>query len=532
MMSCRTIAGLVLAMLMGIGLPGSLHADGREVVVIYNSARPESRAVAEYYAQARKVPPDQILGFSLATGLDISRDEFRTGLQEPLAEALAANGWWQWGDVVVPYKDGVPKHTNRVIVSSKIRYLVLCYGVPVRIKEDPSIHELLPANFPTVFHANTAAVDSELAWLPMLHMPVYLTGALPNWVYSATNRALLTPTNGVLLVARLDGPSPEIACGLVDKAMAAERDGLWGRAYCDARGLPPTSNYHHGDELMLTAAKICQQLGYDTILDTNAGTFPASYPMSHIAIYCGWYDGDVSGPFTLPDVEFMPGAIAYHLHSFSAGDIRSRSHNWVGPLLAKGAACTMGCVSEPYLGLTPDIAFFLRALAHGWTVGEAAWSAQPALSWQTTVVGDPLYCPFGKPALDHYNELKARQSSLVDWALLRLMNLDLAHGAPLEKISDTLEQLPATSGSAVLSEKLAEISDELGKPSAAIVYYERALNLTTSRQQRIGIRLALGRRLVAQNRLAEARENYRQLLSDFPDYAGKNTVEDDLKQLQ
>jgi len=30
------------------------------------------------------------------------------------------------------------------------------------------------------------------------------------------------------------------------------------------------------------------------------------------------------------------------------------------------------------------------------TFGEAAWAAQPVLSWQTTVVGDPLYRPFAK----------------------------------------------------------------------------------------------------------------------------------------
>ena len=93
---------------------------------------------------------------------------------------------------------------------------------------------------------NEAAVDSELAWLPLVKMNVPLSGPLPNWVYGATNPALLHPTNGILLVARLDGPSVEIARGLVDKALAAERDGLWGRAYFDARGLPkptPIKNY-------------------------------------------------------------------------------------------------------------------------------------------------------------------------------------------------------------------------------------------------------------------------------------------------
>ncbi len=45
---------------------------------------------------------------------------------------------------------------------------------------------------------------------------------------------------------------------------------------------------------------------------------------------------NASGPFTLPKVEFMPGAFAYHLHSFSAFTIRSTTRNWCGPLLAKG----------------------------------------------------------------------------------------------------------------------------------------------------------------------------------------------------
>src|SRR5215831_19368511 len=38
---------------------------GTEVVVVYNSHLPESKALAEYYAQKRGVPPNQVLGFGL-----------------------------------------------------------------------------------------------------------------------------------------------------------------------------------------------------------------------------------------------------------------------------------------------------------------------------------------------------------------------------------------------------------------------------------------------------------------------------------
>ena len=71
----------------------------------------------------------------------------------------------------------------------------------------------------------------------MIEMHLPLAGPLPNWTYGVTNAAALNPTNGILMVARLDGPTASIAQGLVDKALQAERDGLWGRAYFDARGL-------------------------------------------------------------------------------------------------------------------------------------------------------------------------------------------------------------------------------------------------------------------------------------------------------
>jgi uncharacterized protein (TIGR03790 family) len=234
------------------------------------------------------------------------------------------------------------------VVESKIRYAVLCLGVPLKIAPDPNWREPSRENVQPELQRNEAAVDSELTWLPLLKMNVPISGPLPNWTYGTTNPAALHPTNGILLVARLDGPTVEIARGLVDKALAAEHDGLWGRAYFDARGLAsPDTNYILGDEWIINGGEICRELGFETVLDKNPGTFPADFPMSQIAIYCGWYDANISGPFTLPKVEFMPGAFAYHLHSFSANTLRSTNVGWAGPRLARGATCTMGCVNEP-----------------------------------------------------------------------------------------------------------------------------------------------------------------------------------------
>jgi uncharacterized protein (TIGR03790 family) len=504
--------------------PLFVRAGGDEVVVVFNTQLPESKMVAEHYAKLRQVPEKQIYGFSLTTNEIISRDEFRDSLQKPLAEKLVKNGLWKFGEIPVRGTNGETIRVDERVVESKIRYAVLCYGVPLKIAPDPDLHEAAEQLIRPELRRNEAAVDSELAWLPEIKMDIPLTGLLGNGLYTITNSASLTPTNGILLVARLDGPTAEIANGLVDKAMEAERDGFWGRAYFDARGLNESNSYFLGDRWILTSAEICRQLGFEVFTDTNAATLPASFPMSQIAIYAGWYDSDVSGPFTLPKVEFMPGAIAYHLHSFSASTIRSTTQNWVGPLLAKGATCTMGCVYEPYLAATPNIAFFLQALGNGYTFGEAAWAAQPALSWQTTVVGDPLYRPFGKPPLQLHAELARRHSPLIEWSFLRFVNLDIARGVPVAQLENFVENLPATASSAVLTEKFADLCERQGKPSSAIDAYEKALALDPTPQQRIRLRLTLAEKLLAQNRNDGAVENYKKLLIEAPDYAGKNSI--------
>ena len=513
--------------------PLFVQAGGDEVVVVYNTRLSESKAVAEYYAKLRHVPARQVYGFNLTTNEQMSRDEFRDSLQMPLAHKLEDAGLWKFGSVTHTMTNGLPGMVERRVVASKIRYAVLCYGVPLGITAVPIAHEPGKEIAHPELLRDEAAVDSELAWLPLVEMGVSLAGPLRNWVYGATNIAWLNPTNGILLVARLDGPDADIARGLVDKALAAERDGLWGRAYFDARGLDKTNGYYLGDEWILNAGEICREVGFEITVDQNPATFPADFPMSQIAIYCGWKERNVSGPFALPKVEFMPGAFAYHLDSFSAATLRSTNEYWLGPLLAKGTTCTMGCVNEPYLTGTPNVAVFLaRLIAGGFTFGEAAWTAQPVLSWQTTVVGDPLYRPFAKEPAELHAEFARTHNPLIEWSYLRIVDLGLVHGAPVAKLAGFLETIPATTNSAVLTEKLADFYQQLGKPSSAIETYQRVLTLNPSPEQRIRIRLTLGEKLLAQKREADAIENYHQLLKESPDYPGKPAIEAKLAALE
>jgi uncharacterized protein (TIGR03790 family) len=512
---------VLLGLLVGTGCLGGplLQAadSGASVVVVYNQRLPESKAVAEYYARRREVPARQVLGFDLPVTETMTRVEFTEQLQKPLAKALTDGKLWTLLPERRIQRAKSPGEIQTRVAQSKFRYLALCYGVPTRVLMDSNLVERGTEQTSAELRRNGAAVDSELAWLPQPE-PVKLAGPLPNPFYSATNGSMMHPTNGLLLVSRLDGPTPAIARGLVDKALEAETDGLWGRAYFDTRGIT-NGEYVLGDNWLRAAAEIARRMGFETVTDDKPETFSAGFPMSQIAFYAGWYDGTVSGPFSRPTVEFMPGAFAYHLHSFSAGTVRSANQNWVGPLLAKGATVTMGAVDEPYLAGTPDIAIFLARFIHlGFSFGEAAWASQNSLSWQNLAVGDPLYQPFARRPDRLQADLEKRASPLLAWSHLRWVNWNMAPGAPPEEGIAYLESQPITRQSAVLTEKLADLFWAKKQLTDALDTYEQALKLNPSPQQKLRLLLMLGQRRAITGPELSALNHYQQVLREFPEY--------------
>ena len=497
---------------------------GSEVVVIYNTRVPESKSVALYYAERRHVPSGQIFGFKLPAGENMTRHEFRDSLQKPLAAQLESKKLWH---IVHQQVVGTNSDSRRMlpkVVRSSIRYAVLVYGVPLRILSDANLKEPQADSVRPELRRNEAAVDSELALLPSFEQNYPLTGALRNPLYGVTNLAWFYPSNGVLIVARLDGPSASIAKGLVDKAIVAEKQGIWGRTYFDLRKISDPT-YKVGDDMFRNAAEVCRRLGFETVVDEEPGTFPGAFPMSQIAFYGGWYSEHVDGPFVQPKVEFMPGAFAYHLHSYSANSLRTTNQHWVGPLLAMGVTATMGTIDEPYLTTTPDIAVFTsRFLVSRFSFGEAAYASQPVLSWQTTVIGDPLFRCFRKPPEQLAEDLERAKNPLVEWCYLSVINSHQVNGRPMADVVNLLERAPGLTNSAILLEKLGDLYASIGKPASAIHSAEEALTRAPSPQQRVRLRLSLGERLLAHDENLEAYQNYQMFLNECPEYPDKQTI--------
>lgn len=482
----RTILrGRILRWLCVVAMPvlpsSDVVAAGDEVLVVYNSRMPASEAVARHYARRRNVPESQVLGLPLPESANLGRAEYVRGLEDPIRRHLIAKGLAEWVPDAGPSARGASSAAARKssrLVHASIRYLLLCHGVPWYIPHDASLRSDLK-DVPPPLQRNDASVDHELALLarPGGHDPV---GVTPNPVLGATNAARLHPTNGVFLVTRLDGPTPEISRGLVDKALEAESGGLWGHAYIDLRGLTDGA-YLWGDQMITNAATAAKRLGFETFVDNHPSTLGVGYPLSQAALYVGWYDSGVTGPFYRAAVEFLPGAFAYHLHSFSAANLRSASENWVGPLLARGATATMGCVAEPYLRFTPDIAVFLERWGYaGMTFGEAATASHPVLSWQTVVVGDPLYRPFGRSLAELGSRLDAEDDPRTAYALVRNANLQLLSGRPADAVRSQLEGLRWATNHAVVAEKIARMHWSGLRVRQAAEWYETALPLTNA----------------------------------------------------
>jgi uncharacterized protein (TIGR03790 family) len=504
---------ICLTLLLSAGNLPALDLGG-EVAVVYNTRVPESKGVADHYAEVRHVPENQVIGLGLPATETMTRTEYQDQLETPLRRELADRR------LLVLEPDTTRTNLDaRKVKEAKIRFLVLCYGVPLKIVADGSLNEPGQEKLPKeLCGRNDAAVDSELCLLPWPNPHRMLSGFTPNPFYGATNPLVFNPANGLLIVARLDGPDATVARHLVDKAVQAEADGLWGRAYFDERGLPGGDAAKKGDDWILAAAQAAHQYGFDTVVDEQPGTFSAGFPMSQIALYAGWYEADVSGPFKQPNVEFMSGAFAYHLHSFSAWTLRSTTNHWCGPLLAKGATATMGCVEEPYLDGTPNLAIFFTRWLSGFGFGAAAYASQGALSWQTTVIGDPLYRPFGRDPRQLHESLLVRHSPMVEWSCLRVINLSLIHGVNLGKLTEYVHDSDPEGRSAILTEKLGELYQRGGHTNRAIESWRRALKLDSTPLQTIRLTFTLANALDDSGRGNEALAFYDDFLSRNPSY--------------
>ncbi len=341
------------------------------VLVVANAREAQSLEVARYYMMRRGIAEQRLCQIS-PDASDILKDsEFDIAVKAPVRKCLEEAG------------------------KQKILYIVFSYLTPYvvtfaerRFALDQLVadiwDEYLPAGPGGPGKAQPYFGDAESqgnAYLPFATLAAFRDRPGASNIYS---------------VWRLDGANPNLAKGLVDKALSAEAGRLSGAACFDRRfgaiDSVADTGYGEGDWDIHRAAEFSKEAGFPvTEDDTPAefGTPPAPARCDHAALYAGWY----SVQHYNDAFSWVPGAIGIHLDSYSATNPRGGT-NWVANAVLKGITITSGAVTEPYLpGLVHPDQMFLY-LFQGANIGDAMLRSTRWLKWAILNIGDPLYRPF------------------------------------------------------------------------------------------------------------------------------------------
>ena len=483
-------------------LSGATENWAERLLIVANKALPDSVSLARYYAERRGIATNRIFLVNCPQDLEIPRLQFNETLRDPIERHLEDRGW-------------LARDERGVVKKNDCWLLVLCWGVPLKIAPDPVLREKAADLLPPLFRRNEAAVDSELATLPSGRVP--LTGPRDNPFYRM--EFFPAASRRMMLVARLDGPDVGVARALVDRALAVETTGLLGRAYFDTRG-SQDRGYQVADDSLRAAHQAACRAGLESVLDEKEEVFPADYPMTDVALYAGWYAGRLEGAVGRRDFRFRPGAVVYHIHSFSAA---SMSSGWVGPCLARGAGASVGNVYEPYLQLCLNARIFFERLLSGHNFVESAYAATPALSWQQTVVGDPLYTPFPFNADEQADRLEATRHPGLAWAYLRKANMLVEAGRESEAVG-CLTRKNTVLRSPILDEKLGDLHVRLRLPQEAIAAYERARAAYQNTYDRVRVSNSLVALLLKLDKPAGALAVLDDVIRRHPGYEGRRSL--------
>jgi uncharacterized protein (TIGR03790 family) len=359
--------------------------DAAATVVIYNANDSEAKPLADFYCSSRGIDPTHQIAVRAPLTEEISRDDYDAAIASPLRLEFTQRGYWVVAQDI---------QNHPIVVSTRIRYAALIRGMPLKIKDCGSSYPGDATTQPEPFGScNAASVDSELSILGLFTSQI--SGVIKNpYCGNSFQSVLGSPIPPALLfVSRLDAPTADSVRTMILDGLRTEKEGLWGWGYADLRSIT-TAGYVQGDQWIKSARDSMRSQGIPVISDDLPETFQSGFPVTDAAAYYGWYSENLDGPFADPFFQFVPGAVAVHIHSFSATTLRNPAKGWTGPLVSKGAAASVGNVYEPYLSFTTDLGVFASTLLAGRNLAESYYAAQPVLSWMSISVGDPLYRPY------------------------------------------------------------------------------------------------------------------------------------------
>jgi len=385
-----------------------------EILVIANRNASKSVSLAKYYMKKRGIPKENLLKLRVTNKEYCSRREYEKRIALPVRRYIEQHPQIRCLVIMygIPLKIAPPELTSeeKMQLKNLFKEKTKLTEELKKLTEKGKVYQNLKKRLKEIkekisfikkrHNSQGASLDSEIALVKVEDYP--LTGWIPNpYFLIFRGKKLLFKTSQVLMVSRLDGPSDKVVKRIINDSLYAEKNGLQGIAYFDARWKNPgnkrnkkVSAYGFYDRSIHRAAKIIKEKRIMPVVieDTQRLFQPGQCPEA--ALYCGWY----RLTHYIDAFKWQPGSIGYHIASGECQTLkRKESQVWCKMMLEKGISATIGPVAEPYVQAFPLPEIFFGCLISGQlTLAECYFVSLPYLSWQMVLVGDPLYLPFKK----------------------------------------------------------------------------------------------------------------------------------------
>ena len=96
-----------------------------QTIVVFNTAVPDSEALAKFYAGKRGIADDHLVGLDCPPQEEISREEYDATIAEPLRKIFEQRQWWH----VHEAPDG-----EKRVQTLGIHFVALIRGMPLKIR--------------------------------------------------------------------------------------------------------------------------------------------------------------------------------------------------------------------------------------------------------------------------------------------------------------------------------------------------------------------------------------------------------------
>jgi uncharacterized protein (TIGR03790 family) len=386
-------------------LPG-YALEPEEIMVLANKNASESIGLARYYIEKRNIPEKNLLSLWITDKETCSREEFVKKVEAPVKRFLSKKEnkgisciATVYGLPLRVYTPGFTDQEKTKIEKMDQHKLSLENNRKTetdKIKQKALDREISTVNKNIKKYKmrldKTASFDSELMLVKKENYDIRMWIPNPYFV-GFSGRDTGVDKNDIIMVSRLDGADSDTVKRIIDDSIYAEKNGLKGKAYFDARWEYPeqkdVSGYFLYDRSIHNAYRfIKSQNRIDAVLDQEEKLFkPDECPDT--AMYCGWYSlGKYIDSFT-----WTRGSVGFHIASRECRTLKNeKSSVWCKKIIDNGAAATAGPVEEPYVQAFPFPEIFFKSLAKGYmTLAESYLLSIPYLSWKMVLVGDPLY---------------------------------------------------------------------------------------------------------------------------------------------